>query len=577
MKKIKSVVGYCRVSSDIQREQKTIRNQETAIKSFCKQHRYRITKTYKDDGISGMKLAGRPGFRQLLSDAHAGKFQAVVVFNWDRITRDDFRFIGEVMRAFHDNGIVVMETAGQTFRFDTPEGRLLVNIASFRSASEREAITRRMREGKAEGLRRGRWTSGAAPFGFVYDKVKNAWSHHPDESPVYLSIVDELEQGESLNQILKNLFRQAVKTRRGKDWSMTSLTYMLRNPAYRGTLYGNKSEWQYDAATEQTKLKTLKPETEWMKIDIPPLISPKRWERIQVSMDSKRRTPGKPPSGEFLLKGFLRCGHCGSGLYIQRGARPEDVYYHCGNRRSPKHRRTNKHQDRKKCILPYLRTKELDRFILSHLSGLLSDPDHLIELLFSEGSQGERVKELAKSRKRLEWEVGRHRERRERLLALYVDGNWDRNLLDKKMSEIKQSLTEAQRRLGQVQEEADQLSNSSDRYQEAKKRLKNVGPLGEYIQTKMEEIPFDDRRSLIEAFFEPDDYIELHTGGDFPDIAIKGLPPLILSWRSVLDIARLEQAARQVKLGKSLKVAMGGRKKGGYIGIQDESPPYCLP
>ncbi len=212
---------------------------------------------------------------------------------------------------------------------------------------------------------------------------------------------------------------------------------------------------------------------------------------------------------------------------------------------------------------------------MSHLSGLLSDPDHLIELLFSEGSNGERVKELAKSRERLEWEVKRHGERRERLLALYVDGNWDRNLLDKKMSEIEQSLTEAQRRLGQVQEEADQLSNSSDRYREAKKRLKNVGPLGEYIQTKMEEIPFDDRRSLIEAFFEPDDYIELHTGGDFPDIAIKGLPPLILSWRSVLDIARLEQAARQVKLGKSLKVAMGGSKK--YMGIPDESHLFSLP
>ena len=109
------VAGYCRVSSDIQRKEQTIRNQVSAIKTFCKQHLYKITTIYQDDGISGMKLAGRPAFRQLLSDAQEGKFEAVVVFNWDRITRDDFRFIGEVMRTFHDTGIVVMETGGRSF------------------------------------------------------------------------------------------------------------------------------------------------------------------------------------------------------------------------------------------------------------------------------------------------------------------------------------------------------------------------------------------------------------------------------------------------------------------------------
>jgi len=164
---IKSVAGYCRVSSDSQKEQQTIKIQEDSIKKFCQQNRYKLTKMYRDDGISGMKLAGRPDFRQLLSDAREGKFQAVVCFSWDRISRDDFRFIGEVMRTFHDNGIVVMETGGQTFQFDTPEGRLLVNIAGFRSASEREAITRRMREGKAKGLREGKLTSGSPPFGFA--------------------------------------------------------------------------------------------------------------------------------------------------------------------------------------------------------------------------------------------------------------------------------------------------------------------------------------------------------------------------------------------------------------------------
>jgi len=565
MNKIKSVVGYARVSSDTQREQQTIRMQETAIKTFCKQHRYKITKIYKDDGISGVKLAGRPDFRQLLSDAQEGKFEAVVCFNWDRITRDDFRFIGEVMRVFHDTGIVVMETAGQTYQFDTPEGRLLVNIASFRAASERENIGRRTREGKAEGLRQGKWTSGPAPFGFVYDKPNNRWRHHPEEKLIYLSIVDDLEQGESLNQMLKNLLRQRIKTRRGNDWTMASLTFMLRNPAYKGELFGNKSEWAYDPSSEQTKLKTLKPRSEWVRIAVPGLISAKRWERVQVILDSKRRTRGKPPSGEFLLKGFLRCGHCGSGLYIQRGARPRNVYYCCHNRGRTWHLRTNKHQDRKRCILPYIRTRELDNLILGHMSRMLSDQDYLLELLFHEGSLEERVKELAKSRKRLEKEVNGHRESLERFAELFIDGHFDKRFLDKKRREIEESAAEAKKELSQVVAELAQLRNSGDRYREAKKRLKNVRPLGEYLQEKMGEVTFDDKRALIETFFGPEDFIEL-LAGDSSVIANRGLPPLIFSWRSAFDVARLEQAARQIKLGKSLKAAIGED-----IDISDES------
>jgi len=159
-------------------------------------------------------------------------------------------------------------------------------------------------------------------------------------------------------------------------------------------------------------------------------------------------------------------------------------------------------------------------------------------------------------------------------MELFIDaGHFDKRFLDKKRVEVEESVAEAKKELAQVEAELEQLSNSEDRYKEAKKRLKNVRPLGEYIQERMEKIPFEDRRALIEAFLGPEDFIELHEGGDFPDINIKGLPPLIISWRSVLDIARLEEAAKQIKLGKSLKAAMGGGKKD--MGIQDERGISC--
>jgi len=53
MLKHKKLVGYCRVSTDNQKEEGTIEVQEKELKRYADKNGYELVKIFKDNGISG--------------------------------------------------------------------------------------------------------------------------------------------------------------------------------------------------------------------------------------------------------------------------------------------------------------------------------------------------------------------------------------------------------------------------------------------------------------------------------------------------------------------------------------------
>lgn len=53
MKKPKKLVGYCRVSTDNQKEEGTIEIQEKSLKGYVEKSGFELVKVFKDNGISG--------------------------------------------------------------------------------------------------------------------------------------------------------------------------------------------------------------------------------------------------------------------------------------------------------------------------------------------------------------------------------------------------------------------------------------------------------------------------------------------------------------------------------------------
>lgn len=85
-------------------------------------------------------------------------------------------------------------------------------------------ITKRLRQGKKIGARRGQWTNGTPPFPYVYQRYKEKFNPKgivvdDDRYEVYRSIIEEALNGMPPQKIAEVLNRKGILTAKSKYWS----------------------------------------------------------------------------------------------------------------------------------------------------------------------------------------------------------------------------------------------------------------------------------------------------------------------------------------------------------------------
>jgi len=85
---MKTAAIYARVSSDKQKEEKTIASQTAALTEFARKEGYDVPREwiFEDEGFSGASLV-RPGLERLRDLAAEGQLEAVLVYSPDRLSR----------------------------------------------------------------------------------------------------------------------------------------------------------------------------------------------------------------------------------------------------------------------------------------------------------------------------------------------------------------------------------------------------------------------------------------------------------------------------------------------------------
>ena len=118
---------------------------------------------YEDEGFIG-KNTKRPEFLRMMQDAKKKRFQQVVVYRLDRISR---MTITEKLQSSGIGFISINE------RFDTtpPMGRAMMQIAAVFAQLERETIAERVQDNMLMLSYTGRWLGGKTPFGFSSERI----------------------------------------------------------------------------------------------------------------------------------------------------------------------------------------------------------------------------------------------------------------------------------------------------------------------------------------------------------------------------------------------------------------------
>lgn len=143
---------YLRVSKD----ELHTENQELQLKEYCTARQYEIIHTYTDK-VSGAK-EHRPALDELLRDAVARKFDAVLVWKLDRLGRS-LQHLIRVVKQFEDNGVNLI-CSTQNLDTTTASGKLVFYIFGAMAEFERSLISERTKAGiaraRAEGKQIGR-------------------------------------------------------------------------------------------------------------------------------------------------------------------------------------------------------------------------------------------------------------------------------------------------------------------------------------------------------------------------------------------------------------------------------------
>ena len=157
-------VGYIRVSTDEQTQHGySLEAQAQAIKKYCELQGWELVRIYRDDGYSGASME-RPDLQQLLEDVYLRKFDVVVVWKLDRLSRNLKDTLYLLDDALEKNGIGFISIQEQ-FDTTTPIGKAVMQIIAVFAQLEREMITERMKMGKYQKARLGQF-GGHVLYGY---------------------------------------------------------------------------------------------------------------------------------------------------------------------------------------------------------------------------------------------------------------------------------------------------------------------------------------------------------------------------------------------------------------------------
>lgn len=309
---------------------------------------------YEDEGFSGGNTE-RPQFRKMMADARKRKFQAVICYRLDRISRNigDFADIIQELKEHHIEFVSIREQ----FDTSTPIGRAMMYICSIFSQLERESLAERIRDNMHELAKTGRWLGGTTPTGYASEsiqhvtiegKVKKAYKLKliPEEAALVRQIYSKFLETNSLSKTETFLVQNSITTKRGLAFNRFAIKNILTNPVYaladkaaydymiknEVDLFASKTAFDgkhgimaYNRTIQKSgTANKVRPMNEWI-VSVgkhPGIISGKEWVNVQASLAQNRsKSFRKPRSNVALLSGLLRCSDCGDYMRPKLTAR----------------------------------------------------------------------------------------------------------------------------------------------------------------------------------------------------------------------------------------------------------------
>lgn len=268
-------------------------------------------------------LDKRPEVQAYYARAQATPGQAFIFPRVDRLGRLAELIITIARRLIRLKARVYVVGFRQALDEDGPEW-LTFQFQSLIAEQNYLGLRVNLAKGKFQKASEGRWPQGRHPYGYRMSRDGRGRAVLPEPDPdhrlVYDRIVEACEAGIGAQTTAATLSREGMPPpRSGQGWSAKTVLSILKNPAYLG------------------RLVYTGPEGERATVTYPALITPTRWQALQVLITTRKTQRSPRTKFPALFGGRATCALCGGAMTIQtyrgRAGQMRDYgQYHCRNR-----------------------------------------------------------------------------------------------------------------------------------------------------------------------------------------------------------------------------------------------------
>ena len=365
---------YARVSDKSQdgEDKTSIAEQTGDMEAYCESKGLTITARYQEVGRGWSKK--RPEFQRMLADARKGRFDTIVCWKSDRLSRGMYpaAALMEVVEAHQIRLEAVLDAIDmKTFGLMAAIGK--IELDNFR---ERSTM------GKRGTAKQGRVPTGGVPYGYrIGDDGRFEVVEEQAEvvRRIFRMYVDERMGSYS---IAVRLTDEGVPTQSGKMlWLQSRVHHILRNATYTGTwVYG-----RYRHVSTEDGMKVYdQPKDTWIEIPVPQVVDDETWKRAQKLKKQRGTKAKRNTKVVYLLQHLLKCGECGRNFHARASWTTTSVrkgkaytydlttprrYYMCNGMQSMRLRCREK---------PYIRAEQLEEPIWREVKRVLQNPDLIV-------------------------------------------------------------------------------------------------------------------------------------------------------------------------------------------------------
>jgi site-specific DNA recombinase len=412
----------------------------------------------------------RAKLSKLLEDSAKGKFDAVIVCDASRWSRDNLKS-KQGLQIFRDNGIRFFVGTMEYDLFN-PEQilflSLAVEIGEYQARQQAlKSITNRIHRAK-----RGIPSAGNLPFGRTFDKKAETWGIDPDKQKGIQWAAEQYLSGISIVEIAKIL-----------GMNFTNLWKILNERS--GT------EWECRFRNENVNV------DETVIMTIPRLLEEETIQRIKQQGTANKTYEAGMLKYKYLLSRMIFCKHCGYALMAQTNHNGKQYYRH------PKHR---KHECTVKNWVP---AEPLGKTVLLRILEMFGDQERIEQAIQRATPDLSKIEKLKEEMADLKDRKNDTIQQRGRIIKMVADGVLADDEVKDQIQTIRERLSAIEERIDAIEPE---LGDSPDLEKIKRKSklaravmadaLKHPGPK---TLEKMLNGPFERQRKILERAFSGKD------------------------------------------------------------------------